>query len=60
MTYFRVNLAIYQSPLSRSIIKITDARQVVVQLGLFKFDLLPQNLAGLRALVDHLAEIATQ
>ena len=24
-------------------------------MGQFKFDLLPQNLAGLRALADHLA-----
>jgi hypothetical protein len=33
---------------------IADAKQVEVQLGLFQFNLLPQNVAGLAALADHL------
>ena len=34
--------------------RIANAKQVEVQLGRFQFDLLPQNFAGLAALVDHL------
>lgn len=40
--------------------RIVDAKQVEVQLGRFQFHLLPQNLAGLMALADHLVGATTK